>query len=135
MPVPEAQESTVRAGIILLLIGGIIRLVSGVFLAVVGVVMFVVLPRIGDLSSTDGMVAGWMGIVYVIWGILWFASGFVAFYAYGRAKRGERHVPGVIGIVLSLLPPVDVVLLLAGVFLLSSDEAKAERDRRRQTPV
>ena len=116
-----------RAGEILLLVGGILRIVGGALMALIGIFFASLLGSVfaSSRSSSGAPPPGWLpGFIagfYVVIGIVVAAGGIVGIVGWKRAKNGDLGGAFVWGLVGSLLPPVDILLLLGAIFCKVSE--------------
>lgn len=121
-----AQSGLYKAGTILLLVGAILN-AAGAGLMLVFSLVFLVLGTRFD----EGEPLGVMGAIYLGFGLLMAVGTVFGFTAHARATRGEAHGAWIHGLVASLLPPLQVVLLLGAIFVLVSPEGEAAQRAHR----
>lgn len=119
----QAPESGMKkAGTILLLVGAIVSLVGVLFLvAILGL-----LRILTGSEGTDEMFLG-IGLVYGILALLMVASSILGFLAYGKARRGDLHGAWILGLVSSLLPPVQAITLIGAILCMVCPEHDAQQ--------
>lgn len=119
----QAPESGMKkAGTILLLVGAIVSLVGVLFLvAILGL-----LRILTGNEGTDEMFLG-IGLVYGILALLMVASSILGFLAYGKARRGDLHGAWILGLVSSLLPPVQAITLIGAILCMVCPEHDAQQ--------
>jgi hypothetical protein len=129
---PPQQSGLLKAGTILLLVGAILSAVGGGLTLLMALFMGAVF---GALSSevdggmwAGGLIAGFYGI----FALLLIAGSVCGFVAWRRAGRGDLQGAFVWGLVASLLPPLNVLLLLGAIFAKVCPEAEAAAARQRQ---
>lgn len=113
-------------------VGKILILVS----LVVGILVFLILAVIGAAMYTSGVFAAFgvslhvpliaVGVLAAL-RILGLAVGFLALLA---TERRDFSRAGIFAIIACVLPPLDIVMLIGGIFCLISREANRERGER-----
>jgi len=123
------RSGMAKAGEILLLVGGILRLVGAGFLILFGTVFASVIAAASQSSSSSrpppGWLGGFLGALYIGLGLLCAVSGILGLVGWKRAKANNWGSAFVFGLVGSLLPPVDILLLLGAIFCKVSPEGQA----------
>ncbi len=64
------------------------------------------------------------GGLFLILGLVQVAGLIVGIYAYKAAQENDFHRAGTLGIVSSVLPPLQLIILAGGILCLLSREAK-----------
>lgn len=111
-----------KAGEIMLLIGAILHTVGAGMLLVGGAILLLVGRALRDSAFPTAVV----GTVYLVAGVLLAIGSFFAWSAWKRAKAGDAHTAWVRGLVASLLPPLQVVSLVAAILCKVSPEGEAQ---------
>ena len=98
-----------EVGKVLILIGIIFSIISTIVIFTIGL-WSLIFPIFGILA----LIAGIIGIVGIFYGIV----------AYRICSKGNFNKAGIYGIISSLLPPLDLIMLLGAILCLISKEAK-----------
>jgi hypothetical protein len=129
---PPQQSGLLKACTILLLVGAILAVV-GAFLMLVFTALFgFVLAAFQDEGRGDMGFPAVIGIFYGAFGLLLLASAVCGFIGWRKAGQGDLQGAFVWGLVASLLPPVNILLLLGAIFAKTCPEAEAAVARQRQ---
>ncbi len=106
-----------KAGEILLLVGSIMQVVASAVVVIMAIVLAVVGASTSSSSSPNaGAIFRALPIVYGIFGAIGIVGSVFGFLSYGRAKRGDLSGAFAFGLTASLLPPLQVVLLMGAIF-------------------
>lgn len=128
------RSGLAQAGGILLLIGAILAALS-VFL-MLG--MFAMMTWMGNTFADEpGMMGfpGFMAWMYLGFGVLSVGGAIVGFIAWSRQREGDLRGAGILGIVASLLPPVQTLILVGAILCMVSPEAqRAKQGWQAQAP-
>lgn len=119
------QSGLFRAGEILLLVGAILAAAGAAFFLVLGVAMGFL--QLGDAFGRAEPPFVWFVAAYFGIAVLTGVGAIVGFLAYGQARRGDARGAWIRGLVASLLPPVQVVLLVGAILCLTSPEGQAQQ--------
>lgn len=133
METQRSKSGLAQAGEILLLVGAIMRTVGVLFMLVYMLIMVGLFTSIDGSPGPGAMFDAFGGMfvtMMILIVVMMVASVPVGFVGWQKARSGAYRTGGILGIVASMLPPVDVILLLGGIFLMVSDEAKAEGETR-----
>jgi uncharacterized membrane protein len=127
---PAAGPSgLLKAGKILLLVGAIVQVVGVFFvvMAMTGLSLF--LNGAGDDAGFPGPL---FLLLYGGMGVLLLAGAILGFIGWRKAEHGDLHNAWILGLVGSLLPPVQVVMLIGAILVLVSPEHEARKAAPRQ---
>lgn len=78
----------------------------------------------GMMSWAGGMMGSYFGGMFYALGLVQIIGLIVGVYAYKAAERNDYHNAGILGIVSSVLPPLQLIMLVGGILCLVSREAK-----------
>lgn len=122
----QNPSGMLKAGQILLLVGSILQAVGAGFLLIFAIFFSAILGAAADPSGADPRLTGViLASVYGIMGVLAGIGCIFGFLAHGRAKAGNLGGAFAFGLTASLLPPLQIVLLLGAIFCKVSPEASA----------
>lgn len=113
-----------KIGKILILIGIIIQVISiaAVFTIGSGMMGYSGIMNYGyGMMNWGGMSFG--GFFYLV-GLIEIVGLIAGIYAYKAAERNDYHNAGILAIVSSVLPPLQLIMLVGGILCLVSREAK-----------
>lgn len=113
-----------KIGKILILIGIIFQIVgiAAVFTVGSGMMGYWGMMNYGyGMMNWNGMSFG--GLFYLV-GLIQIAGLIAGIYAYKAAERNDYHNAGILAVVSSLLPPLQLIILVGGILCLASREAK-----------
>lgn len=125
---PPQPSGLLKAGTILLLVGAILSAVMAVMALAMTLFMGLVLAEL----SQDAFPGAWFTFFYGGFGLLLVAGAVCGFVAWRKAQSGDLQGAFVWGLVGSLLPPLQVLLLLGAIFAKVCPEAEAAAARQRQ---
>lgn len=112
------MSTEAKIGKILVLIGIIIQVISIATVFAIGS---------GMMGYGYGMM-NWSGVsfggLFFVIGLIEIAGVIAGIYAYKAAERGDFHNAGILAIVSSVLPPLQLIMLVGGILCLVSREAK-----------
>ena len=116
-----------RIGKVLILIGIIFQIIgiAAVFTIGSGMMGYWGVPNYGyGMMNWGGMMGyGFGGFFYLI-GLVEIVGLIAGIYAYKAAERNDYHNAGILAIVSSVLPPLQLIMLVGGILCLISREAK-----------
>lgn len=110
-----------KIGKILILIGIIIQAVG---IAAVFAISSGMMGYWGMMSWAGGMMGNYFGGMFYALGLVQIVGLIVGVYAYKSAEKGDFHNAGILAIVSSVIPPLQLVILVGGILCLISMEAK-----------
>ncbi|HUR62874.1 MAG TPA: hypothetical protein VM241_00170 [Candidatus Thermoplasmatota archaeon] len=116
----DNRSGLLKAGTILLLVGGILQAVGAVVLVLYGA-FFAALVNKSDAPTPIPALFTW---ALVALGAVGAIGCLPTFLAYGRAKAGDPQGAFVRGLVGSLLPPLQVVTLIGAILCKVSPEGE-----------
>ncbi|MCA1818585.1 MAG: hypothetical protein LC620_00785 [Halobacteriales archaeon] len=119
----DPPSGLLKAGTILLLVGGILQAVGAALLLLYGTLFGTLVARLGR-SSVEAE-PPILFALFLVLGLLVAAGSVMAFLAYGRAKAGDTQAAFVRGLVGALLPPVQAVTLVGAILCKVSPEGEA----------
>lgn len=105
-----------KVGQILILISVILKVLGLLGIIASATVLGSALPILSVIPFGVGAMLAGIAIVILI-GIT------LGFLSLKSASEGDFHKAGVIGIIASLLPPLDIIMILGGILCLVSEEA------------
>jgi ABC-type multidrug transport system permease subunit len=108
----EGLSTGAKIGKILILIG-----------IVLGIVSAIIIFTISSFGFVFGQFSKLFGVFTVLLGLTKTVGVTVGIYAYKSASNKEFHNAGILAIVSSLLPPLDLIMLIGGILCLVSKEA------------
>lgn len=118
MPRPKKTRelsTEAKIGKILILIGIIIQAIGIAAVLAIGS---------GMMDYGYGMMGSVFGGMFYALGLVQIVGLIVGVYAYKSAEKGDFHNAGILAIVASLLPPLQLLMLVGGILCLVSREAK-----------
>lgn len=115
------QSGLYQAGTILLLVGGIVQVFGALMMFGLGAFFLVVGTAAADAAL------GFMGPLYLGLGVLVAVGSVFAFIGWTKARNGDAHGAWIMGLVGSLVPPLQLVTLLGAIFCLVSPEGQAAK--------
>jgi hypothetical protein len=117
MPSTGELSSEAKIGRALLLVGIVVG-AAGLFIATVFILL--VLPSLGFPRSVLSLILLLSGIL----GVIKLAGVLVGVLAYRAASRRDLRKAGILGIIASVLPPFDLIMLIGGILCTISPESK-----------
>ncbi len=130
MPKTRVQKelsTEAKVGKILILIGIIIQVISitAVFTIGSGMMGYSGMMSYGyGMMNWGGMMGSAFGGLFFVIGLIEIAGLIAGIYAYKAAEQGDFHNAGILAIVASVLPPLQLIMLVGGILCLVSREAK-----------
>ena len=115
-----------KASTILLLVGAILAAVGAFFMLFFTLFFSAIFS---ELSSESGAPEGIPSMIfgfYGLFGLLGAAGSVCGFVAWRKASNGDLASAFVWGLVASLLPPLNIVMLLGAIFAKVCPEAEAQ---------
>src|ERR1041385_2261973 len=104
MPGMDQRSGLLKAGTILLLVGGILQAVGAVLLLLYavlwGAIVRALMKRAGGTATP---LPGFIAIVFVVLALLLAVGSLLSFLGYGRARVGDANAAFVRGLVGALL--------------------------------
>jgi len=116
---PELS-SEAKIGKILILVGFILGIFGTIFSIIFGIILIAFSNS--EFAQKSGL--SLFGGFYLVWGILMIVGTILAIFAYKSASNHDFHKAGIMGIVASLIPPLNIFILIGGILCLTSREAK-----------
>jgi hypothetical protein len=116
----DNRSGLLKAGTILLLVGGILQAVGSVILVLYGAFFAALVNKSGAPTGIPA-VFSWL---FVALGVVGAVGCLMTFLSYGRAKAGDPQGAFVRGLVGSLLPPLHVVTLIGAILCKVSPEGE-----------
>jgi hypothetical protein len=101
-----------------LLLAGIVVGAAGLFIATV--FLLFVLPSLGFPHPVLFLILLFAGII----GVIKLAGVLVGVLAYRAASRRDLRKAGILGIIASVLPPFDLIMLIGGILCTIRPESK-----------
>jgi hypothetical protein len=126
-PAPP-QSGLLKAGTILLLVGAILSAAMALLALAMTLFMGFVLAEISEEVFPGALFT----LFYGGFGLLMVAGAVCGFVAWRKAQAGDLSSAFVWGLVGSLLPPLQILLLLGAIFAKVCPEAEAAAARSRQ---
>lgn len=110
---------------------GKILILIGIIIQAIGIAaVFAIGSGMMGLGYNYGMM-GWGGMMGYSFGGMFYALGLVqiiglivGIYAYNAAQENDFHRAGILAIVSSVIPPLQLIMLLGGIMCLLSREGK-----------
>lgn len=124
-----APSGLLKAGTILVLVGGILSAIGALFITLAAIVLLAVGNNLLGGESDATFPATVVGSIYLGLGVLLAVGSVFGFLGYQAAKRGDVHAGWVKGLVCALLPPLQAIPLIGAILLLASPEHEATRPR------
>jgi len=78
----------------------------------------------GMMNWAGGMMGSLFGGLFFVIGLIEIAGLIAGIYAYKAAEQNDFHNAGILAIVASVLPPLQLITLVGGILCLVSREAK-----------
>lgn len=117
------QSGLLKAGRILVLIGAIMSALGAVMLAGTAIG----LGLLPTESDADAAISMGISIMYGVFAIMLVAGSVLGFLSHRNVGAGRIHTAWIQGLVASLLPPLQVLLLVGAILVYVSPEHEAER--------
>ncbi|TRZ54676.1 hypothetical protein D4Q76_01905 [archaeon] len=76
------------------------------------------------MMSWGGMMGSVFGGMFYALGLVQIIGLIVGIYAYKSAEKGDFHNAGILAVVASVIPPLQLISLVGGILCLASREAK-----------
>lgn len=121
MPKTKQLSAEANIGKILILIGIIIQAIGVAAVLAIGSGM---MGYWGMMSWAGGMMGSYFGGMFYALGLVQIIGLIVGVYAYKAAERNDFHNAGVLAIVSSVIPPLQLIMLVGGILCLASREGK-----------
>lgn len=112
-----------KAGTILLLVGGIVQVVGALTTVLLGIFFL----TLGGLSDVEPFPITFMGPLYMGIGLVVAVGAVFAFIGWNKARANDPQGAWIMGLVGSLVPPLQLVTLLGAIFCRVSPEGEAAR--------
>lgn len=129
-PAYPGPSGLLKAARILLLVGAILAAVGAFLVLAMSLVLGAVFAEVEDpaeeAGAPAGAIFGFLLGFYGLFGVLSLAGSACGFVAWRKAERGDLSPAFVWGLVASLLPPVNIILLLGAIFCKTCPEADAQ---------
>ncbi len=117
----KEMSTEAKIGKILILIGIIIQVISIAAVFTIGSGMM----GLGyGMMNWGGMMGSYFGGMFYALGLVQIIGLIVGVYAYKAAEKGDFHNAGILAIVASVIPPLQLIMLVGGILCLVSREAK-----------
>ena len=113
---PELSTEA-NVGRIFILIGFIVGFIGSIAMIIMGAAMKSLVP---NLTS-------FFGVFYVILGVVMLVGSVIGVFAFRAASNHEFRNAAILGIVSSIIPPLNIFTLVGGILCLTSREAKERR--------
>jgi hypothetical protein len=113
----KAQSTEVKAGQILILIAVIIKVVS-IFL------LFALNSVLPGLIDTNIIASQYLGGAILALGVISVLGLAAGVYTYQLAYNRKIRQAGLFAVIASLLPPLDIIMLIGAILFLISSEGK-----------
>jgi hypothetical protein len=131
----ENRSGLLKAGTILLLVGGILRAVGAVLIVLYGTVVSAVFDALAKRNAAAASLPPYVAVLFLVLGVLVGVGSLFSLLGYGRAKAGDPHSAFVRGLVGALLPPVQVVSLVGAILCKVSPEGEGRAPAPPQAPA
>jgi hypothetical protein len=96
----------------------------GKILILVGIVLHTLSLILILFMSFFGIFIQFLGWSLTIYGLVGIVGLVYGIFAYTQCSKGNFHKAGIFGIISSVLPPLDVIMLIGAVLCLISKEGK-----------
>ncbi len=108
-----------KAGTILTLVGGILNVLGA--LLMIGMNVLIAWLIANDPGSPEEVEA-FIQWIYGSIAALMIVGAILAFIAFSKGRKGEHRTAAILSFVASALPPVQFVMIIAGILLYLADE-------------
>ena len=105
-------------GKIFILIGFILGFIGSLIMIVMG-------AALGIFIKQEMMM--FVGILYLVLGIIMAVGSLIGVFAFKAASNNDFHKAGILGIVSSVIPPLNIFTLVGGILCIASKESKHNR--------
>lgn len=109
-----------KVGKILMLIG----LIMGIFGAIVCIILGAVILAFSTSELVEQTGLSLFGGFYLVWGILMAIGAVLTIIAYKKASENNFHKAGILALIGSLIPPLNLFGLIGAILCMLSKEAK-----------
>jgi uncharacterized integral membrane protein len=118
----EGLSSEAKIGKILILVAIVIGLIFVIVLSVIAAIIY----SVGSISGLGASMTIPLLIILPILGLKVIGL-IIGFFALASSEKKDFNRAGILAVISSVLPPLDLIMLIGGIFCLVSKEANQER--------
>jgi uncharacterized integral membrane protein len=118
----EGLSSEAKIGKILILVAIVIGLIIVIVLSAIAAIIY----SVGSVSGLGASMTIPLLIIVPILGLK-VVGLIIGFFSLASTEKKDFNRAGILAIISSVLPPLDLILLIGGIFCLVSKEANLER--------
>ena len=118
----EGLSSEAKIGKILILVALVIGLIVVIILSVITAIIY----SVGSITGLGASMTIPLLIILPILGLK-VVGLIIGFFALVSTEKKDFNRAGILAVISSVLPPLDLIMLIGGIFCLVSKEANQER--------
>lgn len=116
---PAGPSGMFQAGRILMLVAAILAAALAIFTVGFGLAFDNIMA-----TADEPFPLKWFGTLYIVTGVVTAIGAVFGFIGYSKARQGDARGAFIFGLVSSLVPPVQVLMLVAAILCKVSPEGE-----------